>query len=72
MLTKLDVTGADEAVDRVAHELCREPLTISAVTGRGIPQLVARIGELLDRLRAEEASKAEAAVAEAARGDRDD
>src|SRR5690606_31788851 len=36
VLTKLDVTGAEEQVDRVGRELCREPLTISAVTGRGI------------------------------------
>jgi GTP-binding protein len=53
VLTKLDVTGAEEVIDRVSHELCREPLTISAVTGRGIPQLVGRIIEVLNRTRQE-------------------
>ncbi|WP_169979446.1 GTPase ObgE [Tautonia rosea] len=53
VLSKLDVTGADEAVDRIAHELCREPLTLSAVTGRGIPQLISRILDVLQRVRAQ-------------------
>lgn len=55
VLSKLDVTGADEVVDRVSQELCREPLMISAVTGRGIPALISRITEVLKRSREESA-----------------
>ncbi len=58
VLTKLDVTGAEEQVERVGQELCREPLTISAVTGRGIPQLIGRIIEVLRRSRQEPAEEA--------------
>ncbi|QDV37485.1 GTPase ObgE [Tautonia plasticadhaerens] len=63
VLTKLDVTGAEEVIGRVSHELCREPMTISAVTGRGIPPLISRIIEVLHRTRREEAgAEAEARV----------
>jgi GTPase len=50
VVTKMDVTGAPEAAERIARELCREALPISAVTGRGIPQLVHRITDMLDHL----------------------
>jgi len=50
VITKLDVTGSAEAMERISHELCREPLAISAVTGKGIPVLIRRIGELLAQL----------------------
>jgi GTPase len=50
VITKLDVTGAAEAAERIARELCREALTISAVTGKGIPQLVHLIADTLDGL----------------------
>ena len=50
VVTKLDLTGSEEARERIATELCREVTPISAVTGKGIPILVHRIGELLDRL----------------------
>src|SRR5215831_8940041 len=40
VVTKLDLTGAAEASERIANELCREVLPISAVTGKGIPALV--------------------------------
>jgi hypothetical protein len=49
-VTKLDLTGSEAARERIATELCREVLPISAVTGRGIPALVHRIGALLDEL----------------------
>ena len=55
VVTKLDLTGADEARERIAAELCREVLPISAVTGKGIPTLVHRIGDLLDQLPARRA-----------------
>ena len=50
VVTKLDLTGSDEARERIATELCREVIPISAVTGQGIPALVHRVGELLDKL----------------------
>jgi GTPase len=50
VITKLDVTGAAEAAERIGRELCREALTISAVTGKGIPQLVHLIADTLDGL----------------------
>jgi GTP-binding protein len=48
VVTKLDLTDAAEACERIAHELCREVLAISAVTGKGIPALVQRIVQLLE------------------------
>jgi GTP-binding protein len=50
VVTKMDVTGAAEAADRVARELCRDALRISAVTGQGIPTLIQRIADLLEQL----------------------
>src|SRR4051812_17603018 len=50
VVTKLDLTGSEEARERIAAELCREILAISAVTGKGIPTLVRRIADLLDQL----------------------
>ena len=50
MATKLDLTGAVEARDRLERELGREVLAISAVTGQGIPALIGRITEELERL----------------------
>jgi GTP-binding protein len=50
VLTKMDVTGAPEAAERISRELCREVMTISAVTGKGLPALVHRTAELLEQL----------------------
>jgi GTP-binding protein len=50
VVTKLDLTDAAEASERIADELCREVLAISAVTGKGIPALVHRIADLLEQL----------------------
>jgi GTP-binding protein len=47
VVTKLDVTGAQESCARIAAELNRDVPAISAVTGQGIPQLLHRIIELL-------------------------
>ncbi len=49
--TKMDVTGAEEVRQRLEAELNREVPGISAVTGRGIPQLLHRIAESLAELR---------------------
>ncbi len=50
VITKMDMTDAAEAGARIARELCREALHISAVTGQGIPALVHRIADMLDQL----------------------
>ena len=50
VVTKLDLTGSEAARERVAAELCREVLPISAVTGKGIPTLVHRLADLIDQL----------------------
>jgi GTP-binding protein len=50
VVTKMDLTGAAEAGERLARELCREALFISAVTGKGIPPLLQAIADMLDRL----------------------
>ena len=50
VITKLDVTDATEAAERIARELGQTPLRISAVTGLGIPQLIHRIADRLDQL----------------------
>jgi GTP-binding protein len=49
--TKMDVTGAEEARRRLEAELGHEVPGISAVTGRGIPQLLRRIVESLVELK---------------------
>ncbi len=50
VVTKLDLTGSEEARERIAAELCREVLPISAVTGKGLPALVHRIADMLAEL----------------------
>ncbi len=50
VVTKLDLTGAEAARDRLAAELCREVIAISAVTGKGLPALIGRIAGLLGEL----------------------
>jgi len=50
VVTKMDLTGADEARDRIAAELGRDVLSISAVSGKGIPILLNAIRDgLKDR-----------------------
>lgn len=48
--TKMDLTGAIEARQRLERELGREVLAISAVTGQGLPALLRRIAETLEQL----------------------
>jgi len=69
--TKMDITGAEDARQRLEAELGREAPSISAVTGRGIPQLLHRIAESLAELRksaeaAKDASSASPTVPEIA------
>ncbi len=47
VLTKMDVTGAEESARKITDELCRDALSISAVTGQGLPTLLNRIAEIL-------------------------
>jgi GTP-binding protein len=65
VVTKMDLSGAAEARERIERELGRPSLAISAVTGAGIPALIGRISEELTQLRAAEA-EAQAATARAA------
>jgi len=48
VVTKMDVTGAEDARARISRELGRDVVAISAVTGQGIPQLIHRLLDLLD------------------------
>jgi GTP-binding protein len=58
VVTKMDLTGAVEARDRIARELGRDVLAISGVTGKGIPTLIHAIQEQLrQRLELESAPK---------------
>ena len=50
VVTKMDVTGAAEAAARIGSELGRDPMTLSAVTGQGLPALLGRIIEMLANL----------------------
>ena len=61
VLTKMDLTGAREAAKRITEELCREALSISAVTGQGLPPLIHRIGEMLATLETSDATPEPAA-----------
>jgi GTP-binding protein len=50
VVTKMDLTGAAEARERLARELNRPVLSISAVTGQGIPALLHHISARLEEL----------------------
>jgi len=52
-VSKCELTGSEEVRQRLARELGREVLAISAVTGQGLAQLVRRVVELLDATPAE-------------------
>ena len=51
VVTKMDLTGALEARDRIARDLGRDVLSISAVSGQGIPPLLHTIHERLQERR---------------------
>jgi GTP-binding protein len=50
VVTKMDLTGAAESRARLAAELGRDVLAISAVTGQGIPPLLHQIADRLEQL----------------------
>jgi len=59
-ISKAELTGAEEIRDRLATDLSREVLLISAVTGQGLSTLVGRVSQMLadmKRAEAEEAAK---------------
>jgi GTP-binding protein len=68
VVSKMDVTGADEARERLSQDLGREVLSISAVTGRGIPQLLGRLSELLEENPASTDSPSSSASSEMTNG----
>jgi GTP-binding protein len=51
-ISKMDLTGSEEARARLARELGKEVLGISAATGQGLAQLVGRILDSLKQVRA--------------------
>lgn len=57
--TKLDLTGASEAADRLERALGKELVRISSADGRGIPVLLGRMIEMVESLRHEEAERVE-------------
>jgi GTP-binding protein len=48
VVSKMDLTGAAEAKLRIERELGRPVLAISAVTGRGVPELLRHVAERLE------------------------
>lgn len=50
VMTKRDVTGWREAHERFEEAVGREVISISAVTGEGIPELIRRVAKELERL----------------------
>lgn len=64
-VSKAELTGADEVRDKLAAELGREVLLISAVTGQGLQLVVGRVAQMLadiKRAEAEEAARKKPAV----------
>ncbi len=53
VVTKLDLTGAEEAADRTAREIGGEVLAISAVAARGLRPLTERLWQLVTEARSE-------------------
>jgi GTP-binding protein len=55
VVTKMDLTGAEEVRERIAREIGKDVLSISAVTGKGVPQLLRTIQQKLQESRQAEA-----------------
>lgn len=54
-VSKAELTGANELRDRLAADIGREVLLISAVTGEGLQLLVGRVAQMIADLKREEA-----------------
>jgi GTP-binding protein len=50
VVTKLDLTGSEDVLHRLRAELGAEVAAISSVTGRGVPDLLRRIGDQLSQI----------------------
>jgi GTP-binding protein len=57
-ISKAELTGADEIQAKLAADLGRPVLRVSAVTGQHLPQLVGRIAETIQEIKRAEASAA--------------
>ncbi|VTT97334.1 gtp-binding protein obg : GTPase Obg OS=Singulisphaera acidiphila (strain ATCC BAA-1392 / DSM 18658 / VKM B-2454 / MOB10) GN=obg PE=3 SV=1: GTP1_OBG: MMR_HSR1 [Gemmataceae bacterium] len=57
-VSKAELTGADEVRDKLAAELGREVLLISAVTGQGLQLVVGRVAQMLAEIKRAEAEEA--------------
>ncbi|WP_439626467.1 GTPase ObgE [Gemmata sp.] len=57
-VSKAELTGADEVRDKLAAELGREVLLISAVTGQGLQLVVGRVAQMLAEIKRSEAEEA--------------
>jgi GTPase len=70
-VSKAELTGSEEVRDRLAADLGREVLLLSAVTGQGLSVLVGRVVQMLSEIKraeAEEAAKKKPAVEFATEG----
>jgi GTP-binding protein len=47
--SKMDLTGAKDAKERIERELDTEVLAVSAVTGQGIPNLLERVAAMVEK-----------------------
>jgi GTP-binding protein len=54
-VSKAELTGADEIANRLAADIGREVLLISAVTGQGLSKLVGEVARMLAEIKREEA-----------------
>ena len=57
-VSKAELTGAEEVRDKLAADLGREVLLISAVTGQGLQLVVGRVTQMIADLKREEAAAA--------------
>jgi GTP-binding protein len=57
-ISKAELTGAEEVRDKLAADLGREVLLISAVTGQGLSVLVGRVAQMLADIKRAEAEEA--------------
>src|SRR5262249_49138873 len=57
-VSKAELTGANEIRDKLASDLGREVLLISAVTGEGLQLLVGRVAQMIAELKRTEAEEA--------------
>lgn len=57
-VSKAELTGAEEVRDKLAADLGREVVLVSAVTGQGLQLVVGRVGQMIAELKRAEAEEA--------------